>query len=82
MVELAPGTILEHAIPVSIFKGFNFEGLPNRDSLKYIKLYGLNEQKLETMFRGTLRYKVLVNRDSKYVADLSRDRASLTRCSP
>lgn len=33
-----------------------FEGLPNRDSLKYKKLYGLKDAK--TMFRGTLRYKV------------------------
>jgi saccharopine dehydrogenase-like NADP-dependent oxidoreductase len=33
-----------------------FEGIPNRDSLKYKKLYGLTDAK--TMFRGTLRYKV------------------------
>lgn len=31
------------------------EGYPNRDSLKYMSLYGLNEVK--TMIRGTLRYK-------------------------
>ena len=36
-----------------------FEGIPNRDSLKYIKLYGLKEDHLKTMFRGTLRYKVI-----------------------
>ncbi len=41
-----------------LYRGFNFEGLPNRDSLKYIELYGLNASELETMFRGTLRYKV------------------------
>ena len=35
-----------------------FEGIPNRDSLKYIKLYGLEGTKLKTMFRGTLRYPV------------------------
>lgn len=35
-----------------------FEGIPNRDSLKYIKLYGLDRDHLKTMFRGTLRYKV------------------------
>lgn len=33
-----------------------FEGIANRDSLKYKKLYGLTEA--TTMFRGTLRYKV------------------------
>lgn len=37
-----------------------FEGIPNRDSLKYIDLYGLNRVHLKTMFRGTLRYKVKV----------------------
>ena len=36
----------------------SFEGIPNRDSLKYIKLYGLDRDHLKTMFRGTLRYKV------------------------
>lgn len=37
-----------------------FEGIPNRDSLKYMKLYGLDKQTnpIKTMFRGTLRYKV------------------------
>ena len=36
--------------------GFAFEGLPNRDSLKYQNLYGLSDAHLKTMFRGTLRY--------------------------
>ena len=36
--------------------GFAFEGLPNRDSLKYAKVYGLDLDEMETMFRGTLRY--------------------------
>ena len=39
--------------PVQI-RGFgDFEGYANRDSLKYRELYGL--QKVQTMFRGTLR---------------------------
>ncbi|MFN3939477.1 MAG: saccharopine dehydrogenase C-terminal domain-containing protein, partial [Chitinophagales bacterium] len=33
----------------------DFEGYPNRDSLKYISLYGLDN--LDTMVRGTLRKK-------------------------
>ena len=33
----------------------DFDSYANRDSLKYIKLYGLNE--IDTMFRGTLRRK-------------------------
>ncbi|KAL9643444.1 hypothetical protein ABK040_010059 [Willaertia magna] len=39
------------------YKGFNFEVVPNRDSLKYIKKYKyLNEKDLKTMMRGTLRF--------------------------
>lgn len=56
---MAPGTIFNNVVDVDIFKGFNFEGLPNRDSLKYIDLYGLNANRMQTMFRGTLRYKVI-----------------------
>lgn len=57
MVELAAGTILSDTQSVPIFKGFNFEGYPNRDSLKYVKLYNLDLSHLDTMFRGTLRYR-------------------------
>lgn len=53
---IEPGRILDHAQTVHLFKGFSFEGLANRDSLKYINIYNLDEQELETMFRGTLRY--------------------------
>lgn len=34
---------------------FSLEGIPNRDSLKYKSLYGL--ESVETMLRGTLRYQ-------------------------
>lgn len=40
-----------------------FEGIPNRDSMKYIELYGLDRDHLKTMFRGTLRYKVNIVSD-------------------
>lgn len=55
-----PGTdLLKSAVDVPIFKGFALEGIPNRDSLKYVDMYGLgNVGELEAMFRGTLRYKV------------------------
>lgn len=33
----------------------NLEGYANRDSIKYIKLYGLHDAK--TCIRGTLRYR-------------------------
>ncbi len=53
-----PGTeLLANAVDVPIFKGFSFEGLANRDSLSYINTYQLDPIHLETMFRGTLRYK-------------------------
>ncbi|KAI8906263.1 Saccharopine dehydrogenase-domain-containing protein [Gorgonomyces haynaldii] len=48
--------LLKSAVPVDIFKGYSFEGLPNRDSLQYISQYQLDKD-IPTMFRGTLRYK-------------------------
>lgn len=33
-----------------------FEGLPNRDSLKYAEEYGLDLAKMDTLMRGTLRF--------------------------
>ncbi|PLW49610.1 hypothetical protein PCASD_02283 [Puccinia coronata f. sp. avenae] len=33
------------------------EGIANRDSVGYISRYGLDEQQLETMLRGTLRFE-------------------------
>jgi len=45
----------DHAVPVEGVPGHSaLEGYPNRDSLSYIDVYGL--QNMETMFRGTLRY--------------------------
>ena len=67
-VEIKAGSLLKHAEVVDIFKGFRFEGLPNRDSLKYIEKYGLKKDCLNTMFRGTLRYDV--PRDFIEIADI------------
>jgi len=36
--------------------GFSLEGYPNRDSLLYRQLYGI--ETVHTMLRGTIRYKV------------------------
>lgn len=55
IVELP--SILNASQTVPILKGFNFEGVPNRDSLKYIQIYQLDKAHLKTMFRGTLRYQ-------------------------
>ncbi|MEW6249365.1 MAG: saccharopine dehydrogenase C-terminal domain-containing protein [Planctomycetota bacterium] len=57
LVEI-PGQDLflqNHPVPVEGVPGHRaLEGYPNRDSLSYIDVYGL--QGVETMFRGTLRY--------------------------
>ncbi|KAF8930031.1 Saccharopine dehydrogenase-domain-containing protein [Dissophora ornata] len=48
----------KHFPDVPIYPGFNLEGVANRDSLSYAETYGLGPvEKLDTMFRGTLRYK-------------------------
>lgn len=50
-----PGSDLLLSVWNAPFKSpLALEGLPNRDSLKYLDLYGL--QGVETMLRGTLRY--------------------------
>ncbi|KAJ1960973.1 hypothetical protein IWQ62_004027 [Dispira parvispora] len=51
--------LMASAFPdVPLYPGFSLEGLPNRDSLKYIDTYGLGSaDAMETMFRGTLRFK-------------------------
>lgn len=41
----------------NLHPALQFEGIPNRDSIKYKSLYGLSDE-LKTIFRGTLRYKV------------------------
>ncbi|XP_057296367.1 alpha-aminoadipic semialdehyde synthase, mitochondrial-like [Hydractinia symbiolongicarpus] len=55
VVDIAPGTLLEHVKPLELFPGFNLEGYPNRDSTVYVDKYGLYDVK--TMLRGTMRYK-------------------------
>ncbi|KAJ3085285.1 hypothetical protein HK102_000141 [Quaeritorhiza haematococci] len=57
LIEVPGSRLLKSAVDVPIYRGFALEGIPNRDSLKYIDLYGLKGDRLETMFRGTLRYK-------------------------
>lgn len=42
-----------HDVP--IIKGFKFQGIANRDSISYLKEYGLRKD-LKTIIRGTLRY--------------------------
>ncbi|KAJ1920969.1 hypothetical protein H4219_001022 [Mycoemilia scoparia] len=58
-VETIEGTNLmkQHFSNVPLYKGFAFEGLANRNSLDYVDVYGLNIDHLNTMLRGTLRFK-------------------------
>ncbi|KAG6895700.1 hypothetical protein C0992_013214 [Termitomyces sp. T32_za158] len=56
--EIAPGTLFEHVfpdVPVSVagMEGCKFEGLANRDSVKYQEAYGVPLAR--TFVRGTLR---------------------------
>lgn len=50
--------LLKSSLPVELYKGFSLEGIPNRDSLSYLDVYNLGKvDDIQTMFRGTLRYK-------------------------
>ena len=52
----AGGTdLMESAKPFDFLPGFNLEGYSNRDSLHYLKEYGI--EGATTCMRGTLRYK-------------------------
>lgn len=54
-VQVPGKRLLASALPNPFASRFNLEGVPNRDSLKYVPLYGL--EGISTMLRGTLRYK-------------------------
>jgi saccharopine dehydrogenase-like NADP-dependent oxidoreductase len=53
-VDLPPGGLFQCVRPVNVPPVGELEYYPNRDSLQYLDLYGLNQ--VETMFRGTFRY--------------------------
>lgn len=46
--------LFTHTFGVHLPDGETLEGYVNRDSMRYLKIYGLNE--LQTFLRGTLRY--------------------------
>nr|XP_023029105.1 alpha-aminoadipic semialdehyde synthase, mitochondrial isoform X2 [Leptinotarsa decemlineata] len=55
IVEISEGgELMRAAQPLDFLPGFNLEGFPNRDSLKYAKLYGIDGA--NTILRGTIRY--------------------------
>ena len=47
------GDLLNSTRPLDFLPGFNLEGLPNRDSTKYQKVYGI--EGAHTVLRGTIR---------------------------
>lgn len=54
------GALLEQgSSSVSFLPGFNLEAFPNRDSILYIDQYNINT--VNTILRGTLRYKVIIS---------------------
>ena len=53
IVEIKSGDLFNHYWPMTV-EGMELEAYPNRDSLQYIDLYGL--EGIKTMFRGTFRY--------------------------
>ncbi|KAJ2743980.1 hypothetical protein GGI20_003334 [Coemansia sp. BCRC 34301] len=58
MRQIAEGQLFAHSFrSVPLYPGFAFEGLANRDSLQYADVYGLDLARMDTMFRGTLRYE-------------------------
>jgi len=54
-IDVAGDGLFKNFWPVSLPDGTVFEAYPNRDSLAYIKTYGLDG--IRTMLRGTLRNK-------------------------
>jgi len=56
MVHVPEGNLLKEGLrELNFLPGFNMEGYPNRDSLVYQNLYGI--ESVHTMLRGTIRYK-------------------------
>ena len=64
--------MMEMARPVDLYPDLELEGFPNRDSTKYVDIYGIPEA--HTVMRGTLRYKVgavvTENTDLRYIIQI------------
>ena len=56
VVDIPAGHLLDHAQSMDFLPGFNLEGFPNRDSVQYSDIYGI--QAANKIIRGTLRFKV------------------------
>ncbi len=72
---MAGTELLGAASEVDIFPALGLEVLPNRDSLSYESVYGI--EGAPTVFRGTLRYKGFSRRmRALQLAGLTRDVAA------
>lgn len=67
LVEIPGPELFDHHWPYPVEGLGDFEVYPNRDSLRYVGLYGL--EGVETMMRGTIRYPGW-SRTMKMLADL------------
>ena len=55
-IDVPSDALLSSIFPsVPILRGISFEGIPNRDSVSYLKEYGLDDD-LPSILRGTLRF--------------------------
>jgi len=52
------GLLTEGIRHLDFMPGFNIEGFPNRDSMIYRELYGIDD--VHTLLRGTIRYRVSI----------------------
>ncbi|KAJ9586025.1 hypothetical protein L9F63_020322 [Diploptera punctata] len=50
------GQLMKETCQLDFLPGFALEGFPNRDSIKYAKLYGIAHE-CKTVLRGTLRFQ-------------------------
>lgn len=59
IVQIAAGQLMRETRSLDFLPGFALEGFPNRDSSKYAKLYGI-ENESHTVLRGTLRFQGII----------------------
>lgn len=64
-VAIAGSDLMTSTIREPCVSRLNLEGVPNRDSLKYIPLYGL--EGIQDMLRGTLRYAGFCHLMSEFI---------------
>ena len=61
------GELMERAESIPLYPDIDLVGFPNRDSVKYREVYGIQEA--HTCIRGTLRYMVSFQSVSFYFSN-------------